>query len=261
MHGMNKGRQMGMFRLSLCALLTAVVAGCAGANVTPGVESAPISNSRPSTIFVYDYGIDSGEVTLNQGFFEKTYRQMSDENQTEQQIQLAHQASKQLAYEVMQQLQGMGFYVVKMARGAQPTGNNVLVVDGQFVDINEGNRLRRMVIGLGSGESNVSTRTQVFQVADGVSKPLMDFSTTANSGKMPGAALTAPAGAAVGGAAAAASLGANLAAGAGKTYTSAVGTMVKRSADQIVAYMSQYFLSQGWITPDQAKRADVSSSD
>jgi len=37
----------------------------------------------------------------------------------------------------------------------------------------------------------------------------MNFTTHADSGKMPGAALTAPAGAAAGGAAAAASLGAN----------------------------------------------------
>jgi hypothetical protein len=75
----------------------------------------------------------------------------------------------------------------------------------------------------------------------------MDFTTHADSGEMPGAALAAPAGAAAGGAAAAASLGANLAADAGRTSTSGIRFLAKRSADKAVAYMSQYFATQGWI--------------
>ena len=42
-------------------------------------------------------------------------------------------------------------------------------------------------------------------------------------------------------------MGVNLAAGAGKAYTSATGFIAKRSADKAVAYMSQYFATQGWI--------------
>ena len=62
------------------------------------------------------------------------------------------------------------------------------------------------------------------------------------------------------GAAAAASLGANLAAGAGKTYTSGMGFLAKKTADQSVAYMSQYFVTQGWIPQSMVKTADVGSS-
>jgi hypothetical protein len=96
-------------------------------------------------------------------------------------------------------------------------------------------------------------------MADGNNQQIMDFSTQANSGKMPGAALTAPAGAAAGGAAAAASLGMNLAAGTGKTYTSAMSVMAQRSAKQAVAYMSQYFANQGWIPQSMVQTADTAS--
>jgi hypothetical protein len=75
----------------------------------------------------------------------------------------------------------------------------------------------------------------------------MDFTTHADSGEMPGAAIMGAPGAAVGGTAAAVSLGVNLAAGAGKTYTSGTGFLAKRSADKAVAHMSQYFANQGWI--------------
>ena len=67
-------------------------------------------------------------------------------------------------------------------------------------------------------------------------------------------------GRAVGGAAAAASLGANLAAGAGKTYTSSTGVMAKRSAKQTVAYMSQFFATQGWIPQTMVQTADTNGA-
>jgi hypothetical protein len=98
-----------------------------------------------------------------------------------------------------------------------------------------------MVIGLGSGQATLDTKVQVYQVAYGKATQILDFTTHADSGSMPGAALTAPAGAA----AAAASLGAKLAGGAAKTYTSSTGYLAKKTADQSVAYMSQYFTQQG----------------
>ena len=165
-----------------------------------------------------------------------------------------------MANEMVQQLEALGFVANTVARGTQVSGDNVLIVDGAFTDINEGNRLRRMVIGLGSGQSSLDAQVQVYQMANGNNQQIMNFSTQANSGKMPGAALTAPAGAAAGGTAAAVSLGMNLAAGAGKTYTSAVSVMAQRSAKQAVAYMSQYFASQGWIPQTMVQTADTGSS-
>jgi Domain of unknown function (DUF4410) len=242
-------------------LLLAVVtmAGCAGASVNPGINTQPVSNGRPSTIYVYPLAVSAQEVTLNQGFFQRTYRNLSDSNQDLSQVELGDQTANAMADAMVQRLQALGFVANKAARGAQVSGQNVLIVDGSFTDINEGNRLRRMVIGLGSGQSNLNAQVQVYQMANGATQQIMNFATAANSGKMPGAALTAPAGAAAGGTAAAVSLGMNLAAGAGKTYTSAMSVMAQRSAKQAVAYMSQYFASQGWISQNMVQTADTGS--
>jgi Domain of unknown function (DUF4410) len=221
--------------------------GCAGASVTPEQTSSPMSTSRPSTIYIYDFAVNSGEVTLNQGFFQREYRDMSDSNQTQEQAQLAHQTAHALSFAIAGQLQKMGFYTVVLPRGTPVSGNNVLIIDGQFVDISEGNRLRRMVIGLGAGQSTIDTQVQLYQLADGVTKRLNDFKIHSDSGEMPGVAITGPGGAAAGGAAAAASLGANLAASAGKTYTSSMKALTDRSASKTTAYLSQYFANQGWI--------------
>jgi hypothetical protein len=236
------------------------LAGCAGASVAPGLNNQAMSNSRPSTVYVYPFAAGTSEVTLNQGLFQVAYRQLADSNQDQSQLDLAHQTASVLADAMVQRLEALGFTASRVARGTQVSGDNILIVDGQFLNINEGNRLRRLVVGLGAGEATLDSQVQVYQMANGVSQQIMEFNVNANSGQMPGAAFTAPAGAAVGGAAAAASLGMNLAAGGAKTLTSSTTVMAQRSAKQTVAYMSQYFATQGWIPQTMVQASDTSAT-
>lgn len=142
-----------------------------------------------------------------------------------------------------------GISAVCLNRGTAPTGSNILIIDGDFTDINEGNRLRRMVIGLGAGKSTLDTVVQVYQKTDQGSQQLMDFTTHADSGYMPGAGITGPAGAAAGGAAAAASIGVNVAAGGVKNVTSSTGFLADKTITQIVDQISAYYSKQGWGSP------------
>lgn len=41
-----------------------------------------------------------------------------------------------------------------------------------------------------------------------------------------------------------------------KSYRSAMGQMTARSAEQAVAYLSEFFFKQGWIAPDKVIRAE-----
>jgi hypothetical protein len=82
----------------LLLLLAAVtIAGCAGASVNPGINTQPIGNSRPSTIYVYPFAVSAQEVTLNQGFFQRTYRKLLDSNQDLSQLQLGDQTANAMA--------------------------------------------------------------------------------------------------------------------------------------------------------------------
>ncbi len=167
-------------------------------------------------------------------------------NQTDQQIQLADQTAQNVCVQVAANLTSKGITTTCMSRGTPPTGSNVLIIDGDFTDINEGNRLRRMVIGLGAGQSTLDTVVQGYQKTDQGSQQVMDFSTHADSGYMPGVGITGPAGAAAGGAAAAASLGVNVAATGVKNVTSSTGFLADQTAKQIVDQVSEYYAAQGW---------------
>jgi hypothetical protein len=103
-----------------------------------------------------------------------------------------------------------------------------------------------MVIGLGAGASKVDTVVQVIQRTPQGSSELLDFATSADSGYMPGAGITGPAGAAAGGTAAAVSLGVNVAAGGVKNVTSSTGYLVDKTSDQIVQQVTNYYNRQGW---------------
>jgi hypothetical protein len=227
-------------------LLAVTALGCAGAQVTQSSSSAPITATQPTAVVVYPFAVDTSDVSLNSGIFQTAYRNMSGENQGAEQLQLAHQTAQNICVSVAANLTQKGITTTCLQRGVPPTGNNVLVLEGQFTDISEGNRLRRMVIGLGAGASKVDTVVQVIQKTPQGSSELLDFATSADSGYMPGAGITGPAGAAAGGATAAASLGVNVAAGGVKNFTSSTGYLVDKTSDQIVQQMVNYYNRQGW---------------
>ncbi|HYB91570.1 MAG TPA: DUF4410 domain-containing protein [Candidatus Binataceae bacterium] len=235
----------GLFR-SAVFLLALTTIGCAAAKASNVSEAAPEVNARPVAVVVYPFAITPDEVTLNQGFFQKAYREASGANQSAQELQIAHQTAQNVCVQVAADLTQKGISAACLDRGTPPTGSNVLVVDGQFSDINEGNRLRRMVIGLGAGQSTLDTVVQGYQLTSNGSQQILDFSTHADSGYMPGVAVTGPAGAAAGGATAAATLGVNVAASGVKNVTSSTGFLAGKTATQITDQISAYYARQGW---------------
>jgi hypothetical protein len=228
-------------------LLLAIAAfGCAGAQVTQSSSAAPISATPPTAVVIYPFAVDAADVSLNSSIFQVAYRNMSGQNQNAAQEQLAHQTAQNICIQVAANLTQKGITTTCLQRGTPPTGSKVLILDGQFTDISEGNRLRRMVIGLGVGASKVDTVVQVIQKTPQGTTEILDFATSADSGYMPGAGITGPAGAAAGGTAAAVSLGVNVAAGGVKNVTSSTGYLVDKTSDQIVQQMTNYYNRQGW---------------
>jgi hypothetical protein len=107
-----------------------------------------------------------------------------------------------------------------------------------------------LIIGFGSGSSTLDTDVSVVPRTQQANRQLLQFSTHANSGKMPGVLVTGAPGAAVGGSAAVASLGVNATMGAVKAHKSSMGSLMgslaDSTADQIVDHLMQNFLQQGW---------------
>jgi hypothetical protein len=120
-----------------------------------------------SQIVVYPFATNPDEVTLNSSILQREYRDISGANADEQQAQIAGLTAQNVCLAVVNALAKKGYNALCQKRGAPPGNGNVLVVDGEFTDINEGNRLRRMVIGFGAGASVLDTNVYAYQPAPG----------------------------------------------------------------------------------------------
>jgi hypothetical protein len=234
------------FSTSIYAVLALILAGCAGSSSQQVTETPPPSNQRPRTIIVYHFAVDTTDVTLNQSIVQRAYRDVSGADQTAKQRQLALDTADDICVGMVTQLKEKGYNSICQERGTQIYGDNVLIVDGAFTNVSEGNRLRRMVVGLGTGQSAIDAKVQVFQRTTSGVQQVMEFTTHADSGSMPGAVIMGAPGMAAGGGAAAASLGANIAASGVKAHRSSLGFLADKTAKQAVKSLTQYYTQQGW---------------
>jgi hypothetical protein len=248
--------------VALALLATIMIAGCASTVVKPEFESAQSRFQRPSQIFVYNFAVTQAQVKENQGLLQSTVNDFKGETTFEHEGEIAEEVRTVAADELVERIQNLGL-PAKRVSGTTPLPKGSLGITGQFLNVDEGNKARRLVLGFGSGQSTVDIRIQLYGYGMDHSRTepeiaptkLLEFETHADSGSMPGAAVTAGAGA-VAGAGAAAVVGANVAMGTVKSYRSAMGAMTARSVEQAVSLMSEYFGRQGWIESGKVKHAD-----
>lgn len=166
------------------------LAGSAGASVTQQAQQTPASNDHPTKEVVHPFAVDPDEVSLNSGFIQRAYRNVTATNQDETQAEIADDLSQTVCLQFAAELTDKGYNAVCLPRGTTPAGGNVIIVDGEFNNVSEGNRVSRRVIGFSVGASTLDTDVYVIQRANGMTKQLMQFSTHADSGHMPGIAVT-----------------------------------------------------------------------
>jgi hypothetical protein len=234
-----------MFKRACLMSIAIALGGCASATATIQSQAVPLQQTRPNAIVVYPFSVDPSDVTLNQSIIQRAYRNMSGENQDSQQTRIARDTAENVCLEIINALQQKGWNASCLERGTPAVGNNILVVEGEFTDINEGNRLRRLVIGFGAGASTLDTNVSLYQRSGADYQKLLDFTTHADSGKMPGAAVTGGAGAAAG-AGAGVIVGTNAALGAGKTYRSSTSQLGDQTAQEVFDQLDGYFSQHGW---------------
>jgi len=247
---------MTLRRLALGAtglIVTVGLAGCAQTTVQSEQETLISNLPRPSVVLVHKFGVNMSEVTATQGIYGRAVDAVEQETTNEATQQLAQEVSNSLADELVKQINSMGLPAQRAGQDAY-VPPNALVITGYFVDIDAGNKARQLVIGLGAGEAKIDTQVQVLSATASGYRSLLEFKTHADSGEMPGAAVTMGAGAAAQGGVTAGMAAVNVAAGGVKAYRSAMGAMAGRSADKAAAYLSQFFASEGWISPSQVKQ-------
>jgi Domain of unknown function (DUF4410) len=242
----------------LSGLCLALVLGCGRTTITPVSLSNPepplapagtgyYTKSRlaqPNRILVYDFAVSADDVSLDRAVGARLLQRLEGASQTEEQLKIGRALAQALSIELVAAIQKFGLPAERA--GDAPIGtDNDLAIEGQFVSIDEGNRLRRMVIGLGAGATEVKTQVQLYAVTPENRRLLEEFEVTAQSSRKPGMAETMGAGAAVTGAEAVA-VGAGV--GVASEYGATVEADGRRTAKAVAEKLSKFFASEGWIT-------------
>ena len=167
-----------------------VLAACTSAQST--METTDAMLPEPQVVIVETFAASPDEVKLDEGLsteIEQAVRADRGASRADQEVQAGRQVADAIADKLVVEIQDMG---LQARRGSTvPAGTqNALLIKGQLVSIDEGNRTERVIIGFGAGRSDVRTQVQVYEVTPTGSRLIDTIEVDAKSGLTPGMAET-----------------------------------------------------------------------
>lgn len=241
------GRRIGSYALTgiaVAGLTLAGLAGCARTSVEQGSVTA-VGLPRPQLIVVHDFGVSPSAVALDTAIGSRILEAVKGNPEAEEQMKLGQEVARVVTENLVKEISRLGIPAVEAAK-ATPAAGPSLSIEGQFVTVDQGNRLRRAVVGFGAGASEVRTMVQVFENTNDGRRLVEDFYTTVKSSRKPGFGPMAGAGAAAG---AATSVAVSAGVGLATAHSQTVEGDAKNTADEIVKVLKKFFAEQGWIAP------------
>jgi len=237
-------RSTAIARLGAAAavLATALVA-CAPTHVQQSQTYSGALLPRPDIVVVNDFAVTPEEVRLDSGLRARLMNAVSPAPASQREIEDGRKVTATISRTLVEEIRKMGLPARQGLPGESPGAGNRLIVDGQMVSIDEGNRTRRNLIGLGAGHSTVEADMQVYYDSSNGARLLESFEGVAESSRKPGAAETMGVGAATGRAAESAAVGV----GTGVISGSDADSDAQRMAKEIAKKLSALFARQGWI--------------
>lgn len=180
-----------------CGLILGLLTSCASSDVESRQEYQG-ELTEPNRIVVYDFSATPQDVPADSVLH--SIVEQREVPQTAEEIELGRQLGDRVAANLVQELSARGIPAGRAAAGVTPVIDDV-VIKGVFVALDEGSRLKRMLIGFGSGAAQLGSVVEAYQVrADGL-HPLGSGEVVAGGGRMPGVLVPVAGGAAAGSAA------------------------------------------------------------
>lgn len=189
-------RQNPAWRIAVRPLVLAacLLTGCKTGTVTSQREFAPTGGAKPAVIYVADFDLwaesikhEGGILSSRPGPVGRVGERLSGASQNPQ--ARAHTLVVLMADSIVKDLTKAGHTATRLAPGT-PLPTDGWLVRGVFTEVQEGNRLRRAMIGFGTGQTDLQVVAGIANLSQGAPQPLYEVATEASSGKTPGAAPT-----------------------------------------------------------------------
>lgn len=204
-----------------------------------GAEKLP----KPAQIVVDDFDIPSDVITMDRSPLAHIPNPIGRSRREAERdpASVAARVQQEFSSALVQDLSKASIPVTSSELSSAPDlVANTLIVRGSFTAVNQGNKTQRMIVGLGSGASDVQAHVVVSLMSARGPVVLAEFNLNSQSGKKPGAAETMG----VGGVATSAAVS-----GATDNKATVEGDTA-RMAKAVAKQIESAMVSQGWVEPD-----------
>jgi hypothetical protein len=178
------------------ALIISHMTPCRAAQITEQTANQLQPTALPEAICVADFAIDTAAVKEDSGIrgtggplqgrlgerLDLLHRHESPQTKARELVNL-------LADSLTRDLWNYQLPAKRLLPGKSPPKKG-WVITGQFLEVDEGNRLRRAIIGFGAGATEMQIEVNVTDESRHPGSPFLVMGSTTGSGKMPGAAVT-----------------------------------------------------------------------
>ena len=156
--------------LLVVSLLLSLVVGCAGARSRQTRQYVKDRTlPRPPVLVVYDFAVAPADAPPSE------------------EIKNRRAIARYFSKQVVTKLGERGIRAQR-ATASTRVPLHAIVVKGQFVTIDEGSRVKRLLIGFGAGSSKLRARAQAYQMTEGGLRLISKGEGEAHGSKMPGMA-------------------------------------------------------------------------
>ncbi len=177
-------------KFRLCLLLglavLSIVAGCATTKITESERDVTGPLPRPAHIWVYNFAATPADLPIKDALSLEYFAQ--NPPQPPGQIAEGRKLGAEIETELVYELRNMGMHADHAVAGTTEQLND-LVIQGYILSFDEGDAKRRVLLGLGSGSSDLKVAVEGLQITAQGLRTIGSGSTDAEGNKTPGGAV------------------------------------------------------------------------
>ena len=152
-------------------------------------STAPALVAHPRPVVVHDFAFDVAQLHTDQGLLPNregpAKRVVGELRGGESPAERAARLAGLLSETIAKELTEMKIPATRAERTA-PWPAEGFVVGGQFLQVDEGNRLKRAVVGFGAGATEALVQVEVYDLAQSREQPILIYGTGTGSKPLPG---------------------------------------------------------------------------
>lgn len=182
-HGICR-RQVAVFAQMTGLLLAFILTGCASTKISNREVLVTEKLPRPGHIWVYDFAASPADVPSDSSLANTA----PDHTQTDEQIALGRQLGIAISAQLVEEIKNLGLPAEHATTGTTMQVNDI-VIRGYLVSVEQGSATKRVSLGFGSGNSELTTIVEGYHMTPEGLRKMGSGELNAQGSKGPGAAL------------------------------------------------------------------------